>query len=173
MSLKISRHLRSGPGGTERSAEARRAIALPPGLGEAHSSLGQILQYRLRWVESHEAFERGIALSPDYATGHHWYSYDLMMRNRWDEAITEMERAKQLDPLSEIIVTSLGFAYDGAERPGEAEAQFDQARAIAPDHPLTLSFGFSTTCCRETIRRPRPTTGDTWWRPEGTVPTPP
>jgi TolB-like protein/Tfp pilus assembly protein PilF len=121
---------------------ARNAIALAPGLGEAHASLGQILQYRLKWVESQEAFERGIALSPDYATGHQWYSYHLMMRNRWDEAIVEMERAKQLDPLSLIIIVSLGFAYDGAERSAEAEAQFNQARAIAPDHLLTSSFGF-------------------------------
>jgi len=121
---------------------ARRAIALAPGLGEAYTSLGQILEYRNRWEEASGVFERGLALSPDYATGHQWYSYDLMMRNRWDDAIREMERAKQLDPLSVIIVTSLGFAYDGAERWGEAEAQFDQARAIAPDHHLTLSFGF-------------------------------
>ena len=41
-----------------------------------------------------------------------------------------------------IIIVSLGFAYDGAERPAEAEAQFDQARAVAPDHKLTLAFGF-------------------------------
>jgi eukaryotic-like serine/threonine-protein kinase len=121
---------------------ARRAIALAPELGEAHTSLGQILEYRNKWEEASEAFDRGIALSPEYATAHQWYSYDLMMRNRWDEAIREMERAKQLDPLSVIIVTSLGFTYDGAERSGEAEAQFDQARAIGPDHHLTLSFGF-------------------------------
>jgi tetratricopeptide (TPR) repeat protein len=92
-------------------------------------------------VEAREAFERGIALSPGYATGHQWYAYNVMMRNQWDEAIGEMERAKQLDPLSLIIITSLGFAYDGAERWAEAEAQFDQARAIAPDHLLTRSFG--------------------------------
>jgi serine/threonine-protein kinase len=121
---------------------ARRATILAPELGEVYTSLGQVLQSRGRWDESTEAFQRGLALSPDYATGHQWYSYDLMMRNRWDEAIREMERAKQLDPLSIIIVTSLGFAYDGAERWREADVQFDQARAIAPDHPLTGAFGF-------------------------------
>jgi eukaryotic-like serine/threonine-protein kinase len=120
---------------------ARRAIALAPELGEAHTSLGQVLQYRLQRVESRKAFERGIALGPDYATAHQWYAYDLMIQNQWDEAIGEMERAKQLDPLSLIIIVSLGFAYDGAERWDEAEAQFDQARAIAADHLLTRSFG--------------------------------
>jgi serine/threonine-protein kinase len=121
---------------------ARRAISFAPRLGEAYVSLGQILGHRSRWEEASVAFQRGIALGPDYSTGHQWYAYDLMMRNRWDEAIREMERAKQLDPLSVIIVTSLGFAYDGAERSSEAEAEFNQARAIAPDHLLTRSFGF-------------------------------
>jgi tetratricopeptide (TPR) repeat protein len=119
----------------------RHAIAIAPELGEAYTSLGQILGYRRRWAEAREAFERGVALSPDFATAHQWNSYDLMMRNRWDEAIREMERAKQLDPLSVIIIVSLGFAYDGADRPREAEAQFNQARAIAPDHMLTRTFG--------------------------------
>jgi len=121
---------------------ARRAIALAPDFGEAYTSLGLILDYRRKWEEGHQAFLRGIQLSPDYATGHQWYSYDLMMRNRWEEAIREMERARQLDPLAPIILVSLGFAYDGADRPGEAEAQFARARAIAPGHLLTTSFGF-------------------------------
>jgi serine/threonine-protein kinase len=121
---------------------ARRATTLAPELGEVYTSLGQVLQSRRRWEESSQAFRRGIALSPDYPTGHQWYSYDLMMRNRWDQAIREMELAKQLDPLSIIIVTSLGFAYDGAERWREAAVQFDHARAIAPDHRLTRAFGF-------------------------------
>jgi len=121
---------------------ARRAIALAPDFGEAYTSLGLILAYRRKRDEAHEAFLRGIALSPDYATGHQWYSYNLMMRNRWDEAIREMERARQLDPLSPIILVSLGIAYDGSDRPGEAEALFSQARAVAPGHLLSTSFGF-------------------------------
>lgn len=65
-----------------------------------------------------------------------------MLLNRWDEAIREMERAKDLDPLSLVIVVSLAATYDGAERWREAEAMYDQVRALAPDHPLTLLFGF-------------------------------
>jgi serine/threonine-protein kinase len=49
---------------------ARHAIVLAPALGEAYTSLGEILEYRLKWVEAREAFERGVALSPDYATAH-------------------------------------------------------------------------------------------------------
>ena len=119
---------------------ARRALALAPQLGEAYTSLGEILEYRLQWVEARAAFERGIALSPLYPTAHLWYGYDLMVWNRWDEAVLEMERAKQLDPLSIVTTVSLAAAYDGAERLPEANATFEQARVLAPDHPLVLYF---------------------------------
>lgn len=120
---------------------ARRALALAPQLGEAYASLGEILEYRLQWVEARAAFERGVALSPRYPTAHLWYGYDLMVWNRWDEAVREMERAKQLDPTSVVTIVSLAAAYDGAERSPEADAMFDQARSLAPEHPLVLYFG--------------------------------
>lgn len=94
---------------------ARKAITLAPTLGEAHSSLGEILDYRHRYDEALAAFERGITLSPKYATGHQWYSYQLMSRNRWSKAIAEMEIAHRLDPLSHVITLSLAMAYDGAD----------------------------------------------------------
>jgi len=120
---------------------ARRALALAPQLGEAYASLGEILEYRMQWVEARVAFERGVALSPLYPTAHLWYGYDLMVWNRWDEAVREMERVKQLDPLSVVTTVSLAAAYDGAERVPEADAMFEQARSLAPDHPLVLYFG--------------------------------
>ncbi len=117
---------------------ARRALALAPRLGEAYTSLGEILGWRHRWVEALAAKERGVALSPLYPTAHLWYGYDLMAWNRWGDAVREMERAKQLDPLSAVMTVSLAAAYDGAERIPEAKAMFEQARLLAPDHPLVL-----------------------------------
>jgi TolB-like protein/Tfp pilus assembly protein PilF len=119
---------------------ARRALALAPQLGEAYASLGEILEYRMQWVEARAAFERAVALSPLYPTAHLWYGYDLMVWNRWDEAVREMERAKQLDPLSVVTTVSLATAYDGAERRPEADAMFEQARQLAPDHGVVLYF---------------------------------
>ena len=121
---------------------ARRAIQLAPQLGEPHSSLGEILEYRNKWDEAGDAFRRGIALSPRYATGHQWYSYHLMVWNRWDEAIREMERARELDPLSYVIVVSLAFAYDAGDRPADATPLYEQAQALSPEHPLTLTSRF-------------------------------
>jgi TolB-like protein/Tfp pilus assembly protein PilF len=121
-------------------AAARRAIALAPRLGEAYASLGEILDYRNRRDEAGRAFEQGVALSPRYPTAHQWYSYHLLGLGRWNDGLREMERAKELDPTSLVIVTSLVFAYDGAERWAEAEAMADVSRALDRDHPLTVLF---------------------------------
>jgi tetratricopeptide (TPR) repeat protein len=112
---------------------ARRAIALAPRLGEAQSSLGEILEKRERWPEATAAFEQGIRLSPAYPTGHQWYSYNLQSYNRWDEAIREMETAHRLDPLSHVITLSLAFVYDGADRFAEATPLYAQGLAQSPE----------------------------------------
>ncbi len=114
-------------------AAARRALALQPQLGESYASLGEILEYRLKWAEAVTAFERGVALSPHYPTAHQWYSYHLMVRNRWDDAIREMETAHRLDPLSHVITLSLAFAYDGADRFAEATPLYQQGLAQSPE----------------------------------------
>jgi TolB-like protein/tetratricopeptide (TPR) repeat protein/tRNA A-37 threonylcarbamoyl transferase component Bud32 len=122
---------------------ARRAIAIAPKLGEARTSLAEILEYRNRWQEAADAFQQGIQLSPRYATGHQWYSYDLMIWNRWDEAIKEMERARELDPLSYVIVVSLAATYDGGDRGSEAPPLIEQADALNPGNPLTFQVQFA------------------------------
>ena len=120
---------------------ARRALALAPDLGEAYTSLGEILEYQSRWDEARSAFERGVALSPQYPTAHLWYGYDLEVRDRWNDAVREFEAARALDPSSVVTVVSLAAAYDGDERPADAAATFAQARALAPDHLLVVAFG--------------------------------
>jgi TolB-like protein/Tfp pilus assembly protein PilF len=122
---------------------ARRAIAIAPRLGEARTSLAEILEYRNRWQDAANAFREGIKLSPKYATGHQWYSYDLMIWNRWDDAIKEMERARELDPLSYVIVVSLAATYDGGDRGSDAPPLIEQADALNPGNPLTFQVQFA------------------------------
>ncbi|CAN5636818.1 hypothetical protein BH23GEM3_BH23GEM3_02750 [soil metagenome] len=113
-------------------AAARRAIALAPGLGEGHVSLGEVLAMMKRSRESLAAFERGIALSPAYATGRQWYSYELMNNGRSDEGIREMEMARRLDPLAHVITISLAGAYDGRDRFADASPLYATGLAQSP-----------------------------------------
>jgi len=114
-------------------AAARRAIALEPRLGEAYTSLAEILEYRDRWAEARDAHRKAVALAPNYATGHQWYSYHLAQVDRWDDAIREMEEAHRLDPLSHVITLSLAIMYDGADRFAAATPLYAQGLAQSPE----------------------------------------
>ena len=106
-----------------------------------HASLALVKAYHERDAEGTEAeFRRAIELDPSYATAHHWYSDFLAMLGHADEALAEAERARELDPLSPIISTTVGErlyyarAYDRAEqrlrRTLELDPDFIQARFI-------------------------------------------
>ena len=100
---------------------AANALKLDPTLAEPHASLGYIkLYYGWDWGAAETEFKQAILLNPNYATAHHWYSVYLTAMGRHDEAMREIQRARELDPLSLIIRTDIGFElyYSG---------QYDQA----------------------------------------------
>ena len=96
-------------------AAALKAIQLDPSLAEPHASLGMI-SFFSDWdgAAAEQEFRRSIALQPNYATAHHWYALDLAAMGRFPEALSEAERAEQLDPLSLIIVTNVGWVLISA-----------------------------------------------------------
>ncbi len=118
-------------------AAARRALELDPGLAEAHASLGFALEYNdWDWQGADEAYRRAIELNPGYATGHSWRSDFLTSLGRFDEAIEASLRAVALDPLSGIVVTSLGDCYYYARRYDEAVVRYREAMEIDPGFQL-------------------------------------
>jgi TolB-like protein/Tfp pilus assembly protein PilF len=90
---------------------SRRALELDPQLGEAHATRALFLEQQFDWVGAEFGFVRALELAPGYATGHHWYGLMLAKLGRFDEALAEIRRAAQLDPLSWIISTNLGWTY--------------------------------------------------------------
>lgn len=89
-----------------------RALRLDDSLAEAHTSLAFVkLFYDRDWAAAERELRRAIDLNPNYANGHHWYAEYLLLVNRHKEAIAEAARARELDPLSNIINTSLGSRY--------------------------------------------------------------
>jgi tetratricopeptide (TPR) repeat protein len=87
------------------------ALERDASLAEPHTSLAYVkLYYEWDWAGAERAFQHAIALNPNYATAHHWYSVYLTAMERPDEARREIQRAHELDPLSLIINTDMGFA---------------------------------------------------------------
>jgi eukaryotic-like serine/threonine-protein kinase len=123
---------------TEAKAAAKKALAIDPSLAEARITLAQIaVNLDWDWSTSEKYFKEGIALDPKYATGHEWYALHYLIPNgQFEEALTEMKRALELDPLSSVMSTFLGFTLYYAGRYDEAEKQCLKALALQPNFPV-------------------------------------
>lgn len=87
-------------------AAAMSALALDPGLAEAHAILGLVsLAYDWHFDESETHFRRAIELKPNYGPVHIWYAIHCIATGQFEQAHAEAQMVRDLDPLSAI-----GFA---------------------------------------------------------------
>ena len=106
-------------------------------LAEPYTSLAYAkFYYDWDWEGAEREFKQAIALNPNYATAHHWYSVYLTARERHAEAVAEIERAKELDPLSLIIATDMGFESYCSGRYDQAIKQLQSVLEMNQDFPL-------------------------------------
>jgi len=110
-----------------------KALAIDASLGEAYATLGAVRASEWEWEAAGKMYQRSVELNPGYATGHQWYGELLYLAGRPDEAIAEMKKAIDLDPISPIINSVLGWAYLGARRGEEAIAQAGRVLSAEPN----------------------------------------
>jgi tetratricopeptide (TPR) repeat protein len=102
-------------------AAAMQALEIDDTLAEAHTSLGLVKEhYEWDWTGAEKEFKRAIELNPNSANAHLWYGDFLSNTGRLDDGMRETRRAKDLDPLSLIINTKLGWQF-------YLSSQYDQA----------------------------------------------
>ena len=118
-----------------KAAEAAiKALQIDPDLAEAHATLGYVRHYNWEWEEAERSFRRAIALNPSNPLARIWYSNFLCSRRRFDEAIREVLIARDLDPLSLIVSTNVGWVYYRARRNDEAIAEFERGLKLDPTY---------------------------------------
>ncbi len=125
---------RPSPAQARIAAEIERALALEPGLAEAHASLGHVYWLGWRVADAERALRRALTLDPNYATAHLWLGRVLQMDGRLDEALIEMKSAVDLDPLSSRILDNYSYSLLLAGRLEESLAAADRAAALQPDN---------------------------------------
>jgi TolB-like protein/tetratricopeptide (TPR) repeat protein len=113
---------------------AIKALQIDQDLAEAHATLGYVRHYDWQWDEAERSFRRAIALNASNPLARIWYSNFLCSRRRFDEAIREALIARDLDPLSLIVSTNVGWVYYRARRNDEAIAEFERGLKLDPTY---------------------------------------
>ncbi|PYX56807.1 MAG: CadC family transcriptional regulator, partial [Acidobacteria bacterium] len=122
---------------------ARKALEIDNRLAEAQTSLAYAtFLYDWDWNGAEKKFRRAIELNPNYATAHHFYSIYLMASARHSEALAEIKRAQELDPLSMIINSVVGWISYEARHYDLAIQQCEKAVEMDPSYaPARLNLG--------------------------------
>jgi tetratricopeptide (TPR) repeat protein len=58
------------------------------------------------WTKADEFYERSIAANPSWPQARQWYGEKLVYMGRFDESEQQLTRARDLDPLSSVVVTA-------------------------------------------------------------------
>jgi TolB-like protein/DNA-binding winged helix-turn-helix (wHTH) protein/Tfp pilus assembly protein PilF len=114
------------------AASARRALEIDPDLAEAHASLAYCDLYDWNWAAAEQGFLRAIQANPNYAPAHLWFAHYLTARKQFERALQEVGLARDLDPLSPVIQTQVGWLMGFAGRHVEAIQLF---RKVLEDNP--------------------------------------
>jgi DNA-binding winged helix-turn-helix (wHTH) protein/TolB-like protein/Flp pilus assembly protein TadD len=113
---------------------AVKALEMDETLAEAHTSLAFI---KFRWdrdrVEAEREFQLAIKYKPTYAPAHQWYSSYLVALERFDEAVAEARRTQELEPLSFIASSHLGWILYLSGRNDEAIATCTKILNLDPN----------------------------------------
>jgi eukaryotic-like serine/threonine-protein kinase len=89
-------------------ATARKGLGLDSASGEAYAVLGTAKKnYEWDWTGAERDLKRAIELTPGSATAHQWYCIYLTNVGDLDGARKEIAIARELDPLSLVISTSV------------------------------------------------------------------
>ncbi len=104
---------------------AKKALALDDTLSDAHAALASLKGLNgFDYPAAITEYERTLQLNPNDATARQWFANDTLANiGQTEREVAEMKRAVELDPLSLIINTNLGWAYIHAGRLDDAVAQ--------------------------------------------------
>jgi tetratricopeptide (TPR) repeat protein len=115
----------------------QRALQLDPSLGEGHVWLGVILWiYDWDPAAAERELLRAIVLRPQYSYAHVWYALLLSVAQREEESIRAINRARQLDPVSPIVVLSGARCYYWLRQFDEAQRQVEAFLEVNPGYQL-------------------------------------
>ena len=118
----------------EAERNAARSIELDPALAEGLSSNGWNLYWHAwDWARAESAFRQAIALNPNEVNAHFGFGQLLSTLRRADEEVVQMRIARELDPLSLILLTLESGSLYSTGKHDEAWQRLQRVFDIEPD----------------------------------------
>jgi TolB-like protein/DNA-binding winged helix-turn-helix (wHTH) protein len=119
--------------GPKAEAAARKALKLNDSLGVAHGVLAFTLwKYDWDWKGAESEFQRALALNPNDANTHHVYGLFLACKGDFPTSKDHLKKARELDPLSLIIRTNIGWVSYYERDFARAIAEYEEVLKIYP-----------------------------------------
>ena len=113
-----------------------QAIALDPGLSEAHAARGGILGARGEIEAAKAAFRRALELNPGNTLASHLYAVFLWSRWELEEMLDVFDQAIRVDPFDSTLHGLRGWGLQSAGRLDDALSATARSRAIDEDNPI-------------------------------------
>lgn len=120
-------------------AAAEKALEIDETLAEAQTTLAYV-KFIFDWdfQGAEKDFQKSFELNPNYAPARYWYGECLMYLGRFVEGIAQISRAQELDPLSLVYSSNLGWAYHIARQDDQAIAQLQ--KVIESDRSFHMAY---------------------------------
>ena len=117
----------------EQEAALQRALALDPGMADAHARLARLRRQRWDFAGAERSMKRALELAPGDASVIAAAAGFASTFGRFDEAIVLQRRAQEIDPLSRTGLYNVGYRYLAAGRPAEAEKPLRELLELSAD----------------------------------------
>lgn len=120
---------------------ADKAIELDNTLASGYISKGSAyLFYEWQWQKAYDALKKGIELNPGAISAYELLSFYYIIIGKKEEAVRIMEDAVKIDPLSSIVIQSLGNKYIFVERFDDAIAEAEKLLEMDPQMRVALEI---------------------------------
>ncbi|MEO6547654.1 MAG: adenylate/guanylate cyclase domain-containing protein [Ferruginibacter sp.] len=112
---------------------AQKALQLNNNIAEGHTAMaGAFLFYERNWKKAYEELQIALELNPGFVDVYELLSFYYVITGDIEQAVRIMEEAERLDPLSPIVLQSLGNSYIFAGRHDDAIRQADKLLEMDP-----------------------------------------
>jgi TolB-like protein/Tfp pilus assembly protein PilF len=120
--------------------DAEDAVAMAPGLSEAHVSLGIVYYFgRRQYEEALVEFQKAIELQPNNVLALQYLGYVHRRQGQWRQCLAELTRAQEQNPKDAVLAANLARTYCQLRMWKEGENQGTRSLSLNP-HTVDAMF---------------------------------